>query len=59
MIISISKPIVSSCMSQNLQVYPEERSNQHNVIAENEGLDLSYNFSSHPIPDVSQIVRNF
>ncbi|KAK6255460.1 NAC domain - like 10 [Theobroma cacao] len=44
--------VAEDAIPQNLQVdYPEERSNQHNVIAENEGLDLSYNFSSHPIPD--------
>ncbi|XP_021291301.1 NAC domain-containing protein 91-like isoform X2 [Herrania umbratica] len=44
--------VAHDAIPQNLQVdYPVERSNEHNVIAGNEGLDLSYNFNNHPIAD--------
>ncbi|XVF29475.1 hypothetical protein REPUB_Repub15cG0124300 [Reevesia pubescens] len=32
-----------------------ERSNQHNIVAENEGFDLPYNFDNNPIADISQM----
>ena len=44
----------------NDETYPEERSNQHNIVAENEGFNLPYNLQvDYPIEDTSQMVRNF
>ena len=36
-----------------------ERSNQHNIVAENECFSLPNNFNNYFIADITEMVRNF
>ncbi|XP_022761563.1 uncharacterized protein LOC111307715 isoform X2 [Durio zibethinus] len=42
-------------LTYNDETYPEERSNQHNIVAEDEGVNLPSNFYNDPIADISQM----
>ena len=48
-----------SVLIDNDETYLEERSNQHNIVAENECFSLPNNFNNYFIADITEMVRNF